>query len=327
MTSQRQAQVRQIRPHQAPGWDLVGVNGKRFSSGPATPGVDKVKAGNIVHNNPQERCLSQPELSERSPPWCDCWRKRLFQWSYPLSSVLPGVARASQRTAGLFPHDGITPLAMGGARGVLFQITLLEYGYTFVGKGPVLAFISDLQHEAAVYERSAPCQGKSIPVFLGAIDLRLMNKTHYFIHRVYVVNMIFMSWSGHCLDKVQLCNNGMKQLEAKTRASLTGLHERGVIHKDIRAANTLYDPRTDSVVLIDFERAELLDKPRHPLLPLVPNKRKHGPGASQNKVLGLGSDQGRRSDLVMLESVFGSSGGRSQRLVERHHRITGQAPV
>ncbi|KAF5576971.1 hypothetical protein FPCIR_12330 [Fusarium pseudocircinatum] len=82
--------------------------------------------------------------------------------------------------------DGITLLGMDGARGVLFQITLLDYGYTFVGKGTVLAFISGLQHEAAVYERSAPCQGKNIPVFLGAIDLRSMDKTYYYTHRVCV---------------------------------------------------------------------------------------------------------------------------------------------
>ncbi|EXL39751.1 hypothetical protein FOCG_17662 [Fusarium oxysporum f. sp. radicis-lycopersici 26381] len=122
-----------------------------------------------------------------------------------------------------------------------------------------------------------------------------------------------MSWGGHCVDKVQLGNDGMMQLEAKTRTSLTTLHRRGVIHKDIRAANILYDPRTDNVLLIDFERAALLDKPRHPLAPLVPNKRKSRSGASQDtKVTGLAGDrerseQGRRNDLAMLEAVFGSA--------------------
>ncbi|EGU87126.1 hypothetical protein FOXB_02353, partial [Fusarium oxysporum f. sp. conglutinans Fo5176] len=127
------------------------------------------------------------------------------------------------------------------------------------------------------------------------------------------VYMAFMSWGGHCVDKVQLGNDGMMQLEAKTRTSLTTLHRRGVIHKDIRAANILYDPRTDNVLLIDFERAVLLDKPRHPLAPLVPNKRKSRSGASQDtKVTELAGDrerseQGRRNDLAMLEAVFGSA--------------------
>ncbi|EXA29644.1 hypothetical protein FOVG_18888 [Fusarium oxysporum f. sp. pisi HDV247] len=209
--------------------------------------------------------------------------------------------------------DGIVPLGMGGARGVLFQVTLLKYGYTFVSKGTVRAFIPDLQHEAAVYERCRPCQGENMPVFLGEIDLRSIPKTYYYAHRVYVVYMAFMSWGGHCVDKFQLGNDGMMQLEAKTRTSLTALHGRGVIHKDIRAANILYDPRTDNVLLIDFERAVLLDKPRHPLAPLVPNKRKSRSGASQDtKVAGLAGDrerseQGRRNDLAMLEAVFGSA--------------------
>ncbi|KAH9237195.1 hypothetical protein K456DRAFT_1722447 [Colletotrichum gloeosporioides 23] len=52
--------------------------------------------------------------------------------------------------------DGITPLGQGGARGVLFKISLLAYGYTFVSKGTVRAFIEDLEHEVAVYERLRP---------------------------------------------------------------------------------------------------------------------------------------------------------------------------
>ncbi|KAF4448119.1 Reticulocyte-binding protein 2 like protein a [Fusarium austroafricanum] len=173
--------------------------------------------------------------------------------------------------------DGIVPLGMGGARGVIFQVTLLKYGYTFVSKGTVRAFIPDLQHEAAVYERCEPCQGKNVPVFLGQVDLRSMNKTYYYAHRVYVVYMAFMSWGGQCIDRVQLDKDGIMQLEAKTRASLTALHRRGVIHEDIRAANILYDPQSNNVMLIDFERAMLLEKPRHRSTPLVPNQRKSSP--------------------------------------------------
>ncbi|KAJ4248088.1 hypothetical protein NW762_012858 [Fusarium torreyae] len=209
--------------------------------------------------------------------------------------------------------DGIVPLGMGGARGVVFQVTLLKYGYTFVSKGTVRAFIPDLQHEGAVYERCASCQGENIPVFLGEIDLRSMNKTYYYAHRVYVVYLAFMSWGGHCVDKIQLSNDGATYLEAKTRMSLAAMHRRGVIHKDIRAANILYDPWTDNVLLIDFERALLTDKLRHPLASVVPNKRKSRSGVTQyTKETGLTGnrkqlEQGRRDDLVMLGTVFGST--------------------
>ncbi|KJZ69884.1 hypothetical protein HIM_10717 [Hirsutella minnesotensis 3608] len=80
---------------------------------------------------------------------------------------------------------GITPLDQSGARGVLFEVMLLAYGYTFVSKGTVRAFIPNLEHEAAVYRRLNDLQGVHVPVFLGAVDLRSMDKTYFFGHRVY----------------------------------------------------------------------------------------------------------------------------------------------
>ncbi|KAK8039664.1 hypothetical protein PG993_008075 [Apiospora rasikravindrae] len=52
--------------------------------------------------------------------------------------------------------DGIIPLDDGGARSVLFKVTLLAYGYTFVSKCIVQAFVEDLGHEAAGYRRLRP---------------------------------------------------------------------------------------------------------------------------------------------------------------------------
>ncbi|KAK7991534.1 hypothetical protein PG988_000328 [Apiospora saccharicola] len=144
--------------------------------------------------------------------------------------------------------DGIIPLDDGGARSVLFKVTLLAYGYTFVSRGTVQAFVEDLGHEAAVYRRLRPLQGAYVPVFLGAIDLRPMNK---------VVNE----------DERQ------KFLPPTIRA-LQALHQEGVIHRDVRSANVLFNPGTIGVMLIDFERASLLTL-RRPLAELVSNKRKH----------------------------------------------------
>ncbi|KAK6843944.1 hypothetical protein PG987_004804 [Apiospora arundinis] len=63
--------------------------------------------------------------------------------------------------------DGIESLDKGGARGVLFKVTLLAYGYTFIGKGTVPAFMEDLEHEAKVYQALQPLQGRVTPIFLG----------------------------------------------------------------------------------------------------------------------------------------------------------------
>ncbi|KAH7118405.1 hypothetical protein EDB81DRAFT_848123 [Dactylonectria macrodidyma] len=124
--------------------------------------------------------------------------------------------------------DRITPLASGGARGVLFKVTLLAYGYTFVSKGTVLAFIKDLEHEAAVYERLQP---------------------------------------------------GMAM------RSLRAIHQRGVVHRDVRAANVLFNSETNGVMIIDVERALLLEPPRHPLAPFskIPFASFDTSGSSRSK--------------------------------------------
>lgn len=73
--------------------------------------------------------------------------------------------------------EGIIPLGKQGARVALFQVTLLGYGYTFVAKGTVPAFVEDLKHEEVVYRQLECLQGVCVPVFLGAIDLRDLGRT------------------------------------------------------------------------------------------------------------------------------------------------------
>ncbi|KAJ3499733.1 hypothetical protein NLG97_g115 [Lecanicillium saksenae] len=170
--------------------------------------------------------------------------------------------------------SGITPLWETGSRGALFQVTLLEYGYTFICKGTVHAFVKDLEHEARVYERLTPLQGASVPVFLGSIDLRAMNKIYYYDHRVYVVYMLFLSWAGYKLDYDKLTDSTTQGLPDKALQSLRSIHRAGVAHKDVRFANMLYCPEVDSVMIIDFERSVLLRPSRRALEQVVPNKRK-----------------------------------------------------
>uniref|UniRef100_A0A0D2Y8C0 EKC/KEOPS complex subunit BUD32 n=1 Tax=Fusarium oxysporum (strain Fo5176) TaxID=660025 RepID=A0A0D2Y8C0_FUSOF len=206
--------------------------------------------------------------------------------------------------------DGIRPLGEGGARGVLFQVTLLVHGYTFVSKGTVRAFIKDLEHEAAVYERLKPIQGVHVPVFLGAIDLGSMNKTYYYDHRVYVVHMTFLSWGGCSIDRAQNMGDMNKSLEDEAIRSLRAMHREGVIHKDVRLANMLFNPETNGVMVIDFERALLLKPPRRPLAQLVPNKRAwKSETMDAKKVTGDSSKRSRPSqgfseDIWLAKTAF-----------------------
>jgi hypothetical protein len=206
--------------------------------------------------------------------------------------------------------NGIRPLGEGGARGVLFQVTLLAHGYTFVSKGTVRAFIKDLEHEAAVYERLKPIQGVHVPVFLGAVDLRSMNKTYYYDHRVYVVHMSFLSWGGCSIDRAQRIGDMDRSLEDEAIRSLRAMHREGVVHKDVRLANMLFNPETSGVMVIDFERALLLNPPRRPLAQLVPNKRAwKSETMDAKKVTGDSSKRSRPSqsfseDIWLAKTAF-----------------------
>ncbi|KAJ6438065.1 Kinesin light chain 1 [Purpureocillium lavendulum] len=200
---------------------------------------------------------------------------------------------------------GITPLGQCGARGVLFQVTLLAYGYTFVSKGTIQAFISDLEHEAAVYRRLDDLQGVHVPVFLGAIDLRSMSKTYYFDHRVYIVHLTFMAWGGESLYEAQ---GVVHTTEEQVKGSLRAIHQHGVIHDDVRAENILLCRETNGVMMIDFERAVLLEPPRLPLARMAPNKRLMQDAPGKRKRHKSGRMTKRFSeDMVMASGLFVAS--------------------
>ncbi|KAM4065844.1 kinase [Hirsutella rhossiliensis] len=187
--------------------------------------------------------------------------------------------------------DGITPLAQGGARGVLLRVTLLAHGYTFVAKGTVRAFIKCLEHEAAVYERLQPSQGVYVPVYLGSIDLRSMNKIYYFDHRVYVIHMTFMSWGGHGIHLADLTDTAEQHLREKALQSLRAIHAAGVVHQDVRVANMLSNAETNGVMIIDFERASI----RRPLAQVVPSKRNRKPESTDANTSKLSDKSNKRS--------------------------------
>ena len=63
-------------------------------------------------------------------------------------------------------------------------------------------------------------------------------------------------------------------LEKAARSSLSLIHREVVAHEDVRGANMLFLPKISRVMLIDFERAALVERPhRRSPLALIPNKR------------------------------------------------------
>lgn len=74
----------------------------------------------------------------------------------------------------------------------MFKTNPFKFGYTFISKGTVEAFIKNFKHEAAVYERLQPMQGTYMPVFLGIVDLMLRYRVYYYSHQVYIIQITFL---------------------------------------------------------------------------------------------------------------------------------------
>ncbi|KAI1839674.1 hypothetical protein JX266_014115 [Neoarthrinium moseri] len=107
---------------------------------------------------------------------------------------LAGRGRLDERCPNTALHrQGITKLHPSGTRGALFKVTFLAFGYTFVVKGTVSAFVPVLQHEVLIYERLERQQGTVMPVCLGTIDLRPLHRVYYYDHRVYIEYLLLLS--------------------------------------------------------------------------------------------------------------------------------------
>ncbi len=169
------------------------------------------------------------------------------------------------------PDNGCEPLGKQGARGALFKLTLESYGYSFVAKGTVTAFKAKLKHEGLVYRHLNKVQGELIPVYLGNISLI---RPYFLDLGVRIVHMLLMSWAGEQARNDLMLSMG-RDLAAETSRAVTKMLSCGVEHRDVRLQNVLWNPEIRNVVLIDFERSEVLKQ-----LPVLqetsPNrKRKH----------------------------------------------------
>jgi len=169
------------------------------------------------------------------------------------------------------PDNGCEPLGKQGARGALFRLTLEWYGYTFVAKGTVTAFKAKLKHEGLVYEHLHKVQGELIPVYLGYISLL---RPYFLDLEVRIVHMLLMSWAGEQARKDLMLTMG-RDLAAETSGAVTKILDCGVEHRDVRPPNVLWNAEIRNVVLVDFERSEIL-KQVEVLQETSPNrKRKH----------------------------------------------------
>ena len=171
-----------------------------------------------------------------------------------------------------------SPMGMDGARGALFMVSLASHGYTLVAKGTVRAFVSDLEHEADIYEHLEALQGVSVPVCLGSINLP---RPYYYDIGVRIIHMMFLSWAGRRIDKVEDCVKPMDHPRWKCKISraIKRLGRAGIRHNDVRPPNILWDDRLRRIMVIDFERSDIIENSPlpTPLSPSSGNKRKRDP--------------------------------------------------
>lgn len=163
--------------------------------------------------------------------------------------------------------EDCTDLKLGGARGMLFKLTLQSHGYTFVGKGTIDVFIPDLRHEGKIYGNLRSLQGKSTPVYLGNIDLQVP----WYDIGIHIVHMLLLSYGGTPVI------TEYPGLDGHIKDFTQALERRGITHRDMELRNMLWNEELGTTIFIDFERSSLASvkkKEREPLQDLSPNQNR-----------------------------------------------------
>ena len=166
------------------------------------------------------------------------------------------------------------PLWVQGARGAMFKVTLTSYGYTVAAKATVFPFVTDLKHEAAVYECMRKIQGTYVPACLGGIDLL----KPYYYRGVELIHMMFMAWGGKSLGG---CGRSLthkeEDISQMAAECVEGMHALGVLHRDVATRNMLWNEECGRVMFVDFERSvvfETKQKQRQPLGVISGNRKR-----------------------------------------------------
>ncbi|KAK9371496.1 uncharacterized protein V1513DRAFT_455583 [Lipomyces chichibuensis] len=144
-----------------------------------------------------------------------------------------------------------TPLGKVGIRGALFKLTLFSYGYTFVGKGTTDRLWTEVRTEVEVYRALQKAQGSAVPVFLGAIDLKM---TYFLQGGACIKHMLLMSWGGEQANVVK----DEAELWQEIRRSEREIRQLGVQHGDLHDSNILWNSQLGRVQIIDFHRSKLV---------------------------------------------------------------------
>uniref|UniRef100_L2G987 Serine threonine protein kinase n=1 Tax=Colletotrichum fructicola (strain Nara gc5) TaxID=1213859 RepID=L2G987_COLFN len=195
------------------------------------------------------------------------------------------------------PDADVVPLHLSGSTGSLFKVRLSRYGYTLVAKGVETLDLARLCHENEVYDRLHPIQGKYVPVCLGRADLAL---PLYYDSGVYK-HVLFLSWAG--VPLFDTANQAAKADINVVAQAYKKMHKLGVLHRDAELRNVLRDTVGGSIMVVDFERAELSCRPPLGLLNSNVQSKKRKRAALEKP--GSSVYQGKDGFAIELESIVG----------------------
>ncbi|RYN64987.1 hypothetical protein AA0119_g11514 [Alternaria tenuissima] len=162
-------------------------------------------------------------------------------------------------------------IGLHGACGVPFCVRLESHGYTVVAKACPIELAPRLEWEAKIYHRLRPIQGTHVPVHLGNIDLEV---PYYYEGICELKHMMFLSYGGKRMDKHPAADSKLF-VSQQTEASVQAVRLLGVLHTDLAKRNMLWEDRTRRMMVIDFERARIVE-PRRPLGAVSANAKRKG---------------------------------------------------
>ncbi|KAL4767066.1 hypothetical protein BDW60DRAFT_164844 [Aspergillus nidulans var. acristatus] len=147
-----------------------------------------------------------------------------------------------------------TPIGPCGSSGAPFKITCAAFGYTVVGKGTTSKLWGEVSREADVYRVLQRAQGSAVPVFLGAINLALT----YFLHGAgRIRHMLLMGWGGESLGHT----SPDETMQCAISRSVKEIRRFGVVHRDLRPENILWNAELQRALIIDFHLCTLYRQP------------------------------------------------------------------
>ncbi|KAK2747529.1 hypothetical protein FQN57_002021 [Myotisia sp. PD_48] len=200
---------------------------------------------------------------------------------------------------------GCESMHIHGTSGALFHLTLFSHGYTLVAKGVPVEMVNRAKYEEYIYRHLHPIQGAYVPVCLGSIDIS--TRPLWYDGIAEIVHLLFLGYAGRRI-KFHAGDGNLKQFVPSASESLQAIHGLGVLHGDAHTSNMFWNAEMERVMVIDFERAKIFDRPVYAKTAALMKKRKRGetsyPAATRTKSSSMALF---KQELQRLESNLISS--------------------